>query len=374
MTRSPKQPILYEDKLNVPEKYLRFATPEVVALYRADRLCSGDFANTNHFLSGGRVGISERNRNIKLVEIGAGIGGQTFAFAKVCKKVLSIESDKSSANILIQNLKKLKIENVEVIVADALSKKAVERIKNFNPEIIFCDTERPEKAERTLENIKPSIKKLLEIFSETTSKIAIEIPPFTDTKNLNENFEREFISVNQQLNRLTLYLNELKQSEVSAISLPSRERIVQSKSKVKNVSSVKGYDYLYAIDPTIVVAGLTSEFNSPVLELNKPVLLSNKKINSNFLTGYKIVSICKNEQKTILQNLKKIDAERFRGSKDRDKQAMSGVGKIVLRYNILPQDYWKIRNSYEKELSGKREISLFIDDKNNEAILCEKNN
>jgi hypothetical protein len=334
MPRSPKQPILYEDKLNIPERYLRFATPEVVAIYRADRLKCNN-----------------------LVEIGAGIGGQTFAFAKVCKKVLAIESDKSSANILIQNLKKLKIENVEVLTIDALSRKAVEKIKNFNPDVIFCDTERPEEAERTLENIKPSMRKILENFSGITSKIAIEIPPFTNTEKLNENYEREFISVNNQLNRLTLYFNELKENETSAISLPSGEKIVQSKSKVRNVSSVKGYDYLYVIDPTIVVADLISEFDSQVLELNKPVLLSNKKINSNFLTGYKILSICKNEQKEIIQNLKKV-----------------GAGKIVLRYNIPPQDYWKIRNSYEKELNGKREISLFIDDKKGEAILCEKNN
>jgi len=336
MSRLQKQPILYQDILKVPEKYLRFATPEIVADYRAEKLkCN------------------------KLVEIGAGIGGQTFAFAKVCKKVLAVESNKSNADILIQNLKKLKIENVEVIVADALSKKAVEEIKKFQPEIIFCDTERPEKGERTIEKIKPPINKLLETFSEITQKIAIEIPPFTDTEKLNEKYEKEFISLNQQLNRLTLYFNELKQSEVSTIALPSREKIInQSKSKKKNILSVKEFEYLYVIDPTIILANLTPElsakFNSQILELNKPVLLSNNKIKSNFLTGYKIIAKCKNEQKEILENIKKI-----------------GAGKVVLRYNINPEDYWKERNFYEKQLTGKKEISLFINDKNNESILCE---
>ncbi|MCL5018267.1 MAG: RsmD family RNA methyltransferase, partial [Candidatus Pacearchaeota archaeon] len=223
MTRSPKQPILYQDILKVPEKYLRFATPEVVALYRADKL-----------------------RCEKLVEIGAGIGGQTFAFAKVCGKVLAIESDKSSANILIENLKKLKIQNVEVLVADALSKKAVEKIKNFQPNVIFCDTERPEKAERTLEAIKPSIKKLLE-FSEITPNIAIEIPPFTKIENFDYDYEKEFISLNQQLNRLTLYFNELKQNDVSVVALPSKEKITNEiqKQKIKKISNP---EYLYSTD------------------------------------------------------------------------------------------------------------------------------
>lgn len=344
MTRSQKQPILYQDKLQVPKKYLRFATPEVVALYRAEKLkCN------------------------KLVEIGAGIGGQTFAFAKVCKKVLAIESNKNSAKILIQNLKNLHIGNVEVIIADALSRKAIEEIKKFQPEIIFCDTERPIKGERTIAKIKPPIKKFQEIFSEITSKIAIEIPPFTDTENLKYDFEREFISVNNQLNRLTLYFNELKQSDVSVISLPSKEKIERTgnfaKTKIFPLGQEGGINerdsYLYVIDPAIIVADLISElsnkFDSPILELNKPILLSNKKINSNFLTGYKILTICKNEQEEILKNLKNIDAR-----------------KIVLRYNIEPKYYWKVRNFYENQLNGKKEISLFINEKNDEAILTEK--
>lgn len=334
MSRLKKQSILHQEKLKVPEKFLQFATPEVVALYRAEKLkCE------------------------KLVEIGAGIGGQTFAFSKVCKKVLAIESDKNSANILIENLKKLKIENVEVLIADALSKKAIERIKKFQPEIIFCDTERPEKAERTLENIKPPIKKILETFSEITPKIAIEIPPFTHIENLKYNFEREFISLNQQLNRLTLYFNELKQSNVSVISLPSREKIINdSKSKSKKIANP---EYLYSISPAIILANLlqelSSKFDSSILELNKPVLLSDKIINSDFLTGYKIIARCKNDKKDILQSLKKINA-----------------GKVVLRYNVNPEEYWKERNFYENQLNGKREISLFIEDKNDETILCER--
>jgi hypothetical protein len=379
MTRSQKQPIIYEDKLKIPEKFLRFATPEVVALYRAEKLkCN------------------------KLVEIGAGIGGQTLAFSKFCKKVLAIELDKSKASILIQNLKKLNIKNVEVLVADALSKNAVEKIKEFSPEIIFCDTERPEKAERTIEAIKPPIKKILETFSKITSKIAIEIPPFTnveplrnrseskishlcltDTEKLKENYEKEFISLNRQLNRLTLYFNELRDSEVSAISLPSKEKIslknlrgvINSPTRearlgreggiteqiIKKINSAKNCKYLYSIDPTIIISDLISELaeksDAKILELNKPVLVGNEKVKSNFLEGYEIISTCKNNQEEILENLKKINAK-----------------KVELRYNIEPKDYWKFRNFYENQLNGIKEISLFTNESKDEAILCEKLN
>ena len=359
MPRLPKQSILYEDKLEIPEKYLRFSTPEVVAIYRANKLCLSDFVNTKIFPNGREGRNSERNQKIKLVEIGAGIGGQTFAFAKICKEILTIESDKKSANFLIQNLKKLNIQNVKVLVADALSKSTVEEIKNFKPDVIFCDTERPEKAERTLENIKPSINKILETFSKITSKIAIEIPPFTKIENFNYEFEKEFISINQQLNRLTLYFNKLKQNDISAVALPSEEKIVSDKN-YKNIST-KSSRYVYVIDPTIILANLVNElaekFNSQIAELNKPVLLSDKIIKSDFLTGFEILTVCKNDEKEILQNLKKFDA-----------------GKVILRYNISPENYWKIRNFYEKQLNGNKEISIFIDDKNNKAILSKKLN
>jgi hypothetical protein len=49
-----------------------------------------------------------------------------------------------------------------------------------------------------------------------------------------------------------------------------------------------------------------------------------------------------------------------------------GIGKVTLRYNLEPNEYWKVRNSYEKRLTGKKEINLFINQQKREAILCEK--
>jgi len=339
MPRLEKQPILYQNKLDIPEKYLRFATPEEVAVYRAEKIKCGN-----------------------ITEIGAGIGGQTLAFSKTCKQVLAIESDKKKAGILIQNLKKLNINNVKVLVADALSKKAIEEIKEFQPDIIFCDTERPESGERKISSIKPPIKEILKVFSEI-KKIAVEIPPFTDTNELKEKPEKEFLSLNSQLNRLTLYFNELKNADVSVVSLPSREKLESKipRPKIKKISSIKEFEYLSAVNPAVVIANLVSElaekFNASVLELNKPVLLSNKPARTDFLTGYKIKTICKNEQKEI-----------------KEKLGGLGAGKVILRYNIDPKDYWKIRNFYEKELKGNTEITLFINEEKSEAILCERIN
>jgi hypothetical protein len=339
MPRAPKQPIIKQELLNIPKEFIRFATPKEVAIYRAEKLkCQ------------------------KLVEIGAGIGGQTLAFSKACKQVLAIELDKKKAGLLINNIEKLGIKNIQVLIADALSQDTINKIKDFQPNIIFIDTERPEKSSRTLKEIKPDIHKLIETYSKITEKLAIEIPPFTqDIQTLKYKFEQEFLSLNNQLNRLTLYFNTLAQTEKSAISLPSKEIIIQSEKEIKaqTASSTKTFEYLYSIDPTIVVANLTSElankFHSEILQLNKPVLLSKDLIHSNFLTPYKIQRTCENKPEKIMQNIKQI-----------------GAGKIILRYTIDPKDYWKERNMYESQLVGNKELNLFINESQKEAILCSK--
>jgi hypothetical protein len=47
----------------------------------------------------------------------------------------------------------------------------------------------------------------------------------------------------------------------------------------------------------------------------------------------------------------------------------SNVGKVVLRGNIDPKDYWNIRNKLEEGLSGTKKVHMYL--KGTEAILCE---
>jgi hypothetical protein len=275
--------------------------------------------------------------------------------------------NKERARILNQNIKKLNIKNVEVINGDALNKGVIQKIAKESPDIVFFDTERPEESDRTLNQIQPPINKILESYSPLTLRIAIEIPPFTndiETIKKRYNFESEFLSLNDQLNRLTLYFNELKTCEKSVIALPSKEKLTNSEKEIKaqkvvSAKNFKNFKYLYPINPAVVVAGLTEEiaakFNSPIIELNKPALISNNLLKSYLLTSYQIIRICENRREKILYELKDI-----------------GAGKVTLRYNILPEEYWEIRKFYESRLSGKKEVSLFVNDKQREAIICKK--
>jgi hypothetical protein len=351
MPRLKKQPILYQEKINLPEEkdYLRFATPKEVALYRAEKLSLGDKI---------------------ILDIGAGIGGQTLAFSKKFKKVISIEINKKAKKILEETIKKLNIKNIQLIEGDALSKEIMQKISKEKIDVVFWDTERAEQGKRSINDLKPDIKELLKQYSKITDKIAIEIPPFTqdleDLKKQGYIFEKEFISLKGQLNRLTLYFNSLKKSDISVVSLPSKEKLettIEEITKLERIKNTNGFSYLFSISPAVVLAqledNLAEKLQDKIINLSeKPYLLSNEIIKSDFLQAYKILKKCKNEYKEILKNLKELKAE-----------------KVILKFKISPEEYWKVRNSYEKNFSkdGKA-VSLFVNENSNEAILCEKMN
>ena len=236
----------------------------------------------------------------------------------------------------------------------------IKQIKKLKPDIIFLDTERKAEGKRSLDDLKPDVWKFIEEYSKITDKIAIEVSPYTnDLGRLKENFEKEFISIDKKLNRLTLYLNKLKKSDRSAVSLPSITRLENKNVKSAELAdSASSSSYLYVIDPAIPMAELINEladelkYRAKIIEFNgRNYFLSKELLNSSFIEAYKILSVTENKFESILDELKKIDAK-----------------SVVIRYSIDPKEYWKERKNYESKLSGTRKVHLFA---NKEAILCE---
>src|SRR3989338_5246767 len=75
---------------------IRWATPEIVAQYRAQRLSCDT-----------------------IVDLGCGIGFQTFAFATTCKHVYAIEIDKEKIKRAENNATFLGLKNITFIHGDA---------------------------------------------------------------------------------------------------------------------------------------------------------------------------------------------------------------------------------------------------------------
>lgn len=319
-------------KLHYRDEDLRWATHELAAEYRAQRLkCK------------------------TIVDIGCGIGFQSFAFAKTCKKVYAIEIDEEKIKLAKKNMQILGWKNIEFIHGDALSDKVLKQLKDVD--IVFCDPERsPEERKRNVATIKPSIPELLKKYRALTENIAIEFPP--QITEIPFDCEREYLSINGALNRLTLYFGDLKKCERIAVILPGKEKLCSSEEATLKETEVLG-EYLYEADPAVVKAGLLAELSEKTgaewYGKEKAVFFtSDKKVNNHFFKNtFKVVDMCAQEEHEIIAALHKHEA-----------------GKVILRMPVDPSEYWKIRKKMEAKLTGDKTYALLY--LGTEAVIIEK--
>lgn len=308
---------------------LRFATHEEVAKYRASRLKCGT-----------------------LVEIGCGIGLQSVEFSKTCSGVIAIELDERKYRYALENFKKLGIKNVELVKGDALE--VAKSIKKAD--IVFCDTERAaEEKVRRLSGLKPSVQETMKAYSHITKDFCIEVPP--QIRDINLKCEKEYLSLNGKLNRLSLYFGSLIKSDFSAVILPQGFRVGGEQGGMPK-SVDKAMSYIYEADDAVVKAKLLHKIipkNVFLYSQEKQTLLTSGKYTKNdfFSNSYKVLAKCKPSYKYIIKALNKADA-----------------GSIILRARIKPEEYWAERKKYESKLSGSKKIYLFVN--SNEALIAEQ--
>lgn len=87
---------------------------------------------------------------------------------------------------------------------------------------MLSDPARPvSEKQRSLEKLEPSITEILRLYSGITKEFAFHAPPQMPPSRINLDCECEYMSLNGQLNRLTLYFGSLKRCHRSAVVLPS---------------------------------------------------------------------------------------------------------------------------------------------------------
>lgn len=303
---------------------LRYSTPAIVAEYRAKRLKCDSIA-----------------------DISCGVGAQLIFFARECEKAIGVEIDRRRAKLAWLNTLSMNLDNVEIFAADALS---YEVIKKIDAEVIFSDPSRPpEEKIRTFRGLEPPPEKVLERYSDVTTKFAFELPPQMPPERIPIKGEKEYTSLNFRLNRLALYCNELAECEVSAITLPSGERVTSEDEKTR----IEGGDvgsFLHEVDFTIIKAKLLPNLVGKldvdvklIFDDGRRVILSSEsEIKSSFIRNYSVESICNFSIPEINQELKRI-----------------GAGKVTLRFSIEPENYWNVRKRIENGLQGEEWFYLF---------------
>ncbi|MGA1822766.1 MAG: class I SAM-dependent methyltransferase [Thermoplasmatota archaeon] len=305
---------------------LRWATPEAAAEHCAERI-RGDL----------------------VADITCGQGGQALFFAKHSDTVIANDIDPVNTLITGMNAKAMGMDNIEVSTADCLSYDFVNSI----PEgcAIFSDPARPPgSAERSFDEILPDPRRIVEIYGSRASGFCFEIPPHIQIDRIPFDCEMEFISIDGRINRLNIYLGDLKRSERSAVVLPERGRIEGTGEIIEyfDGENLPG-GIAYEVDLSLVKSGLLpmlmrdlgSEGAVIGLDKRRTLLITDVEIRSPFLKkGHRILG--RSTEEALVSDLKDISA-----------------GSVTLRWEMDPGDYWNVRKSIESELVGKRKVSLF---------------
>ena len=320
---------------------LRFATPEVVAQYRAGRLkCS------------------------VLADISCGIGGQAVCFAKECGSVYGIDIDGEKLECARRNAGVYGVENITFIEGDALSPKVVEQVADAD--IVFSDPARPaEEDVRQTDSLRPGIPMVMEAYRDVTGSFAFEAPPQMPPERIDFDCEREYLGVDGQLNRLTLYFGPVKRCERSAVVL-KRDRHYRLESGVLAPVVIPEVDeplaYAFEPDPAVVKAGLLGELAGGLSGKVKLVRIDARR---SLLTSDVLL-----ESLFFKHRYRMLDRMQLDCGKVNRSLMGYGMGKAVIRFRVAPGKYWDVRNRIENGLVGEGAAHLFeIAD---QVYVCEK--
>jgi predicted RNA methylase len=338
-TRSPK----FSKPVFTCSDGLRFATPEVVGRYRAGRLkCS------------------------VLADISCGIGGQAVCFAKECGSVYGIDIDGERLECARRNAGVYGVDNITFIEGDALSPQVVEQVADADADVIFSDPARPaEEDVRQTDSLRPGIPMVMEAYRDVTGSFAFEAPPQMPPERIDFDCEREYLGVDGQLNRLTLYFGPLKRCERSAVVLKGG-RHYRLESGVAAPVVIPEVDeprvYAFEPDPAVVKAGLLGELAGGLggkvelvrIDARRSLLTSDVLLESLFFKHrYRVLDRVPLDCRKVNRSLMGY-----------------GMGKAVIRFRIAPEKYWDARNRIENGLMGEGIAHLFgIAD---QVYVCEK--
>ncbi len=308
------------DEFIFDEEDLRFCTNQLIAKYRAERLkCD------------------------VIVDVGCGIGIQAIEFAKCCKKVIAIDTDKKRIGYAKLNAEIAKVSNITFVDDDALS-----AIKGISADIIFWDPERPaSEKERNLDSLKPCFDAFMAEARKVTGRIVVELPPQIDVSKIKDNCEREYVSVEKLLNRLNIYFGPLKKCDVSAVSLPVGSRLEYDGKETTKIKPSGVRKFIYEIDSSVQKAGLIDLLASSLRGTylfragKKEYLTSERPLDSAFLKAYGVLSI---ETENTLK----------------DFLSRRCFGKTILHGNIDERKYASMRKGIEKGLLGDKTAHLFF--------------
>ncbi len=318
----------YADHLFLDYYSSMYSTPEIIGKYRAQRL-----------------------KGHHIIDAGSGAGMQDIVFAKY-SDVIGIEMNKS--RYLMALLNRIPYQST----ANFINEDFFNYSGDFRDSVIFSDPLRPSNSkEKYFSQLSPNPLDSISI-SDNIFGYAIDLPPHIKWENILLKGEKEYISINGNLNRLTVYSPSLSTEESTAVILP--ENIIYSGKPDEFKKSLspeyKNFEYLFMPDISVVYAKLLNDIIDPAwkmiyLDQKRYVFAGNSELKTFPGTQYSIIDF--SDDLNIEHKLAKCDG-----------------GKVFFRFNMNPDEMYIHKNALEKNLTGSKNIYVFKSEKG--YILAEK--
>ena len=315
-----------KDKFSKKELYfdtygLRYSTPEIIGRYRAERI-----------------------RSYRIADISCGVGMQAIFFARTNIEVLCVDIDKKRIEYAKRNAKAYGVRNIRFISGDCCSDEIYAIAKNYD--LIFSDPARKEEEkERDLKNLLPSPLKIMEKYGKRD--YIFDLPPQISQAKIPKSWEKEYISLNGSIRRLTAYIGSLYRVNRRAVALPSGDALESNEEDVFTLKN-EFSDYVYIVDEALYYAHLLGELEKKYQGLwyiatgkRRTLASSDNLIISPFLRAFRVLYYSE-KLEDIIKFLRK-----------------DNFGKVTLRMKLNSKEYWKIRGRIERDLKGEDKASLF---------------
>lgn len=310
-----------------------YSTPEIVCKYRSGRI-----------------------KDSRVIDVGTGSGMQAIFLSQTNDKTTSIDIKPERSKMARLNSMEYKTGNLKFLTGDVYN--LSESFEIDENTVIFSDPERPPTtAERTMNQLIPSPENLIRVFGDRTSNFVFDLPPQMRMSNIGIEGEKEYLSIDGQLNRLTLYCGNVAEDEVSATVLPSNYRITGEPEEIEFPSNPVITDIIAVPDVAITYAMLLGKLSEhyPITASwkdNRRAVFSADEHMKGF-PGYQYRVLSRVDSSNVNLELKRLNSRR-----------------VFPRFLIKDSGYYEIKRKWEDGLTGTNDIYVFR--KGEIYFLCEE--
>jgi len=251
----------------------------------------------------------------KVLDVGAGIGGDTIAMA-LRWKVISVENDPEMVEILKHNIGVYGAEeNVTIVEGDIIELVHSEEFKETlsGLDAIFYDPSRRNDAGRTVktEEYTPPLDFVNELL-KLCPNLCVKISPGTDLQRIRYDCDIEVVSNRDRVREVVLWFGGLKQDKDKKAKFATKlpEKITMERVDGLKTKETEMQDYLYEPDPAFIkgwlVDTLAAEYELSRIHPTIAYLTGSKFERTPLLKPYRVLGVTDNSPELISNSLREL--------------------------------------------------------------------